>query len=169
MGFGERIIKKVKLFNSEKSEVIDVAYDGVSSNINKDTIDWGEKLPDLIKPSIKNLRLCADKSTVVNGILEDLVIKSISGWVIKGDSQEAIDFISDQDERLDYSNLMHNVVWNNCIAGYRISKVETTEKAVLKAIIRIVPIEAVEDFDISIYLEDNVEGLNVEADESEAN
>ena len=55
------------------------------------------------------------------------------------------------------------------IAGYRISKVETTEKAVLKAIIRIVPIEAVEDFDISIYLEDNVEGLNVEADESEAN
>ena len=86
MGFGERIIKRVKLFNSEKSEVIDVAYDGVSSNINKDTIDWGEKLPDLIKPSIKNLRLCADKSTVVNGILEDLVIKSISGWVIKGDS-----------------------------------------------------------------------------------
>lgn len=55
------------------------------------------------------------------------------------------------------------------IAGYRISKVETTEKAVLKAIIRIVPIEAVEDFDISIYLEDNVNGLNVEADESEAN
>lgn len=55
------------------------------------------------------------------------------------------------------------------IAGYRISKVETTEKAVLKAIIRIVPIEAVEDFDISIYLEDNVEGLNIEADESEAN
>ena len=55
------------------------------------------------------------------------------------------------------------------IAGYRISKVATTEKAVLKAIIRIVPIEAVEDFDISIYLEDNVEGLNIEADESEAN
>ena len=55
------------------------------------------------------------------------------------------------------------------IAGYRISRVETTEKAVLKAIIRIVPIEAVEDFDISIYLEDNVEGLNIEADESEAN
>ena len=55
------------------------------------------------------------------------------------------------------------------IAGYRLSKVETTEKAVLKAVIRIVPIEAVEDFDISIYLEDNVEGLNVEADESEAN
>ena len=117
MGFGERIIKRVKLFNSEKSEVIDVAYDGVSSNINKDTIDWGEKLPDLIKPSIKNLRLCAEKSTVVNGILEDLVIKSISGWVIKGDNQEAIDFISDQDERLDYSNLMHNVVWNNGVDG----------------------------------------------------
>lgn len=55
------------------------------------------------------------------------------------------------------------------IAGYRLSKVETTEKAALKAIIRIVPIEAVEDFDISIYLEDNVEGLNIEADESEAN
>ena len=49
------------------------------------------------------------------------------------------------------------------------AQIITTEKAVLKAIIRIVPIEAVEDFDISIYLEDNVEGLNIEADESEVN
>lgn len=117
MGFGEKVIKRFRLFNSERSDIVDVGYDGVRDNINHETINWGEKLPDLIHPSIKNLRLCADKSTVVNGILEDLVIKSISGWVIEGDNQKAIDFITEQDDRLDYSNLMHNVVWNNCVDG----------------------------------------------------
>lgn len=105
------------LFNSEKSDINDVGFDDVRGNVSQDSIDWGDKLPDLIVPSIKNLRLCAEKSPIVNGILEDLVIKSISGWVIEGDNQEAIDFIVKEDERLDYSTLMHNVAWNNCVDG----------------------------------------------------
>lgn len=54
------------------------------------------------------------------------------------------------------------------IAGYKISKVATDKKAVMMAKIRIVPIEAVEDFDISIYLEDSIDGIVVSADETEA-
>lgn len=106
-----------RLFNSEQSDIIDVGFDGVSNNISQHSINWDEKLTDLIIPSIKNIRLCAEKSPIVNGILEDLVVKSISGWVIDGDNQEAIDFIKEQDERLDYSTLMHNVAWNNCVDG----------------------------------------------------
>lgn len=54
------------------------------------------------------------------------------------------------------------------IRAYRISRAATDKKALLVAKIRIVPIEAVEDFDISVYLEDSLTGLNVEADEQEA-
>ena len=117
MGFVDRIIKRFRLDNAEQSEIIDIGYEGVKDNINQESIDWGDKLPDLIIPSIKNLRLCAEKSTVVNGILEDLVIKSISGWVIEGDNEEAKEFIIEEDKRLDYSTLMHNVAWNNCVDG----------------------------------------------------
>lgn len=118
MSIFDPIIKVSKrLFNSEKSDIIDVGYDDVRGNIDQESINWNEKLPDLIIPSVKNLRLCAEKSPLVNGILEDLVIKSISGWVIEGDNQDAIDFIIKEDERLDYSTLMHNLVWNNCVEG----------------------------------------------------
>lgn len=54
------------------------------------------------------------------------------------------------------------------IKGYTIFKVENVAKAVLTAKIRIVPVEAVEDFDISIYLEDTLTGINVTADEEQA-
>lgn len=118
MSIFDKVIKgRFKLFNSEQSDIIDVGFDDVRGNIDQDSINWGDKLPDLIIPSVKNLRLCADKSPIVNGILEDLVIKSISGWVIEGDNQGAIDFIIKEDERMDYSTLMHNVVWNNCVEG----------------------------------------------------
>ena len=39
------------------------------------------------------------------------------------------------------------------------------QKAVLKAKIRIVPIEAVEDFDISLYLEDSLGDVKTEVEE----
>lgn len=44
---------------------------------------------------------------------------------------------------------------NQGIGDYQIVKVATNQKAKLKAKIRIIPIEAVEDFDIEIALEDN--------------
>ena len=118
MGIFDRVIKgRFNLFNSEQSDIVDIGFDDVTGNIDQDSINWGDKLPDLIVPSVKNLRLCAEKSPIVNGILEDLVIKSISGWVIEGDNQDAVDFIIKEDERMDYSTLMHNIVWNNCVEG----------------------------------------------------
>ena len=51
------------------------------------------------------------------------------------------------------------------IEDYKISKVATDKKALLVAKIRIVPIEALEDFDISIYLEDSLSGITVSTEE----
>jgi hypothetical protein len=52
------------------------------------------------------------------------------------------------------------------IRDYRILKVPTTQKATLKAKIRIIPIEAVEDFDLEISLEDSFGETTVSATES---
>ena len=48
---------------------------------------------------------------------------------------------------------------NEGIEDYRFIKVKTDKKAVLKAKVRIVPVYAVEDFDISLTLEDSIAGL----------
>ena len=45
------------------------------------------------------------------------------------------------------------------ITDYKFVKVKTSQKAIMKAKIRIVPIEAVEDFDIGVYLENSVAGI----------
>ncbi len=54
------------------------------------------------------------------------------------------------------------------IKGYTITRTTNDKKALLTARIRIVPIEAVEDFDISIYLEDSLTGIIVNAAEAQA-
>lgn len=50
------------------------------------------------------------------------------------------------------------------IRDYKVVKVATDKKATLKARIRIIPIEAVEDFDITVSLEDSFGGVSVTAD-----
>ena len=45
------------------------------------------------------------------------------------------------------------------ISDYKFIKVATNQKAKLCAKIRIIPIEAVEDFDISLTLEDSLDGI----------
>lgn len=50
------------------------------------------------------------------------------------------------------------------IRDYKIVKVFTDKKATLKARVRIIPIEAVEDFDITISLEDSFGGVSVTAE-----
>ena len=89
----KRIIKGVRLDNAEQSAIHEIGIDDVDMNIDEKSIDWDDELPSLIKPTIKNFRLCYEKSETVKGIIEDLVIKSISGWVLEGNNQEAIDYI----------------------------------------------------------------------------
>jgi hypothetical protein len=50
------------------------------------------------------------------------------------------------------------------IRDYKVVKVSTDKKATLKARIRVIPIEAVEDFDITVSLEDSFGGVSVTAE-----
>lgn len=55
--------------------------------------------------------------------------------------------------------LLDQMVSGNGIADYRLIKKKADKKATLKAIIRIVPIEAVEDFDLTIEIADSTESV----------
>ncbi len=57
---------------------------------------------------------------------------------------------------------------NRGIKDYKMTKVTVKEKALLKAKIKIVPIEPVEDFDIGVYLEDSINDNTVDAELTEA-
>lgn len=56
---------------------------------------------------------------------------------------------------------------NRGIKDYKMIKVTSKEKALMKAKIKIVPIEPVEDFDISVYLEDSINDSTVDAELTE--
>lgn len=53
--------------------------------------------------------------------------------------------------------LLEEMKSNQGIEGYKIIRVPTNERAKVEAVIRIVPIEAVEDFDITVELSDSIE------------
>lgn len=55
---------------------------------------------------------------------------------------------------------------NEGVRDYAFVKVPTNKKGVMKGKVRIVPIEAVEDFEIDLYLENSIEGTIVEIEES---
>ena len=118
MAWYSRIIESVKLPNAEASAIREIGVDDITSDtVNKKSVEWGDKIPKMVIPSIKNLRLCVEDTEIVNGIIEDLVVKSISGWIIEGDNEKAKKFIEDEFKRLDMMSIMHEIARNNIIDG----------------------------------------------------
>ena len=118
MGLFDRFInrKPMVIENAEPNTIHDIGVDNVKHNINEDSVDWIEKNPDLVIPSVINLRKCAE-TPLVHGILYDFVIKSISGFVITGDDEKAVEYIKEQDKRWNLSKLFYEVLLNNFITG----------------------------------------------------
>lgn len=112
-----KILKNQRLDNAEASAIHEIGIDDIDLNSDEKSIDWDEELPALIKPTIKNFRMCYEKSDVVKGIIEDLVIKSISGWVIEADDEETRKYIEEEAKRLDFMSLFHEVATNNIVSG----------------------------------------------------
>ncbi len=113
----KNVRRNVSLPNAEQSAIREIGVNDIATNTDDKSVNWGDKLPRLVIPSIKNLRLCVEDTEIVNGIIEDLVIKSISGWVVEGDNQEAVDYIVDEFRRLDMDNILHEIARNNIIDG----------------------------------------------------
>lgn len=118
MGIFDKLMnrKPVIVENAEPNTIHDIGVDDVNLNTNENSIDWIEKNPDLIIPSVINLRKCAE-TPLVHGILYDFVIKSISGFVITGDNEKAVEYIKEQDKRWNLSKLFYEVLLNNFITG----------------------------------------------------
>lgn len=113
----ERIRRNIRLDNAEASSIHEIGVDDIFNNTDERSVDWNDKIPKMVIPSIKNLRACVEDTEIVNGIIEDLVIKSISGWVVEGDNPEAIDYITEEFKRLGFMNILHETARNNIIDG----------------------------------------------------
>lgn len=101
---------KVPMYNEERATIHNVGVDDVDKNTDETSLDWNDELPNIVRPTIKNLRKCAEYSPIVNGILEDLVIKSISGYVITGSDQKCVDYIIERDKEWNLKMMFHDII-----------------------------------------------------------
>lgn len=117
MGF-IKTIKNALLPNAMEDDVHIVGEEPLTmSNNDEDSKDWIENLPNQITPSLINLRMCYNKSSIVKGVIDDLVIKSISGWEIEADSEEIKEYLKEEFKRLDLTSIMRENATNNLVDG----------------------------------------------------
>ncbi len=117
MGF-IKTIKNAILPNSMESNIHIVGEEPVTmSNSNEESVNWKDMLPNLVEPTIINLRTCYSKVDLVNGVIKDLAIKSISGWEIEADTDEIKEYLTEEFKRLNLTSLMFSNVINNLVDG----------------------------------------------------
>ena len=111
-----RTVEKVTLNNTEPNTELNIGVMGADDNTDCNSVNWHDELPDLVRPTIINLRKCGN-TPLVSGILHDFVMKSISGYEIVGDNDKAVDYIKEHEERWDIKSLLFEVSMNNFISG----------------------------------------------------
>lgn len=116
MGFFDRF-RRVEVQNIEPNLVRNVGLDDISDTLfDKRSQNWVKFAPPKIKPTIKNRRKASQFPTVY-GILNNLIMKTISSYVIDGDNQEAVDYILDVEKIWNLRNLMYEVLWKCLVDG----------------------------------------------------
>ena len=109
--------KRVTVENVEPNRVMNVGVDDIYEDIwDSRSQDWIEFAPPKIKPTLKNRRKASHFPTIY-GILNNLIMKTISSYVIDGDNQEAIDHILDVEEIWNLRNLMYECLWKCFVDG----------------------------------------------------
>lgn len=108
MSFWDRFRKKdVTLDNAEPNTVITVGMNDVHVGRYEPVgADWVDIAPPKITPSIKNCRRASNFPTV-NGIINNLIMKTISNMVISGDNPEAVKHIEEMDKVWNLRSLMY--------------------------------------------------------------
>lgn len=103
--------------NVEPNRVHSVGVDDIKTEVlDNRSNDWIEWMPPKIKPTIKNRRK-ASMFPSVYGILSNLIMKTISSYVIDGDNQESIDCILEAEKIWNLRNLMYECLWKNLVDG----------------------------------------------------
>ena len=109
--------KRVEVENVEANRVYSVGIDDIQTEIyDNRSQNWIAFAPNKIKPTIKNRRKASTFPTVY-GVLSNLIMKTISSYVIDGDNQEAVDHILDVEEVWNLRNLMYECLWKNFVDG----------------------------------------------------
>ena len=118
MSFWDRFRKKdVQLKNTEPNTVVTVGmrdvHVGRFEQVGK---DWADLAPPKITPSIKNCRKASHFPTTY-GIINNLIMKTISSMVITGDNEEAVEHIKEMDKVWNLRHLMYETLWKNIVDG----------------------------------------------------
>lgn len=107
----------VVLTNKEPNEQHIVGVDDIYHEIHDPrSEDWVKFAPPKIKPTIKNRRKASHFPSVY-GILNNLIMKTLSSMVIGGENQEAVDHIVEMDKVWNLKNLMYEGLWSNFVDG----------------------------------------------------
>lgn len=103
--------------NAEPNRIHSVGVDDIKTEIiDHRSQNWVDFAPPKIKPTIKNRRK-ASMFPSVYGILSNLIMKTISSYVIDGDNQESIDCILEAEKEWNLRNLMYECLWKNLVDG----------------------------------------------------
>jgi hypothetical protein len=105
------------LKNVEPNRVYNVGVDDIATlELDKRSEDWVKYAPPKIKPSIKNCRKAANFPTTY-GILNNLIMKTISSFVVTGDDQEAVDHIIEMDKEWRLKGKAYECLWKTLVDG----------------------------------------------------
>lgn len=109
--------RNVTVENVEPNRVHQVGIDDIYDDIyDHRSQNWVRFAPPKVKPTIKNRRK-ASKFPTVYGILNNLIMKVISSYVIDGENQEAIDHIIDVEKIWNLRNKMYECLWKCFVDG----------------------------------------------------
>ena len=109
--------KRVQVENIEPNRVVNVGLDDIEDTLyDKRSQDWVQFAPPKVRPTIKNRRKASQFPTVY-GILNNLIMKTLSSYVIDGDNQDAVNHILDVEEVWNLRNLMYEVLWKCLVDG----------------------------------------------------
>lgn len=109
--------KNTTVRNAEPNRVYNVGVDDIKTDIEDNrSQDWVDFKPPKIKPTLKNRRKASMFPTVY-GILNNLIMKTLSSYVIDGDDDDAIDHIMEVDKIWNLRNLMYECLWRVMVDG----------------------------------------------------
>ena len=118
MSFIDRFRRKnVVLTNKEPNEQFIVGQDDIYNDLHDPrSQDWVKFAPPKIKPTIKNRRK-ASQFPSVYGILNNLIMKTLSSMVIDGENEKAVEHIVEMDKTWNLKNLMYEGLWSCFVDG----------------------------------------------------
>ena len=120
--------KTITVENAEPNRIDTVGIDDIRVDLEDPrSQNWVDFSPRKIKPTIKNCRR-ASQFPSVYGILNNLIMKTISSYVIDGDDEEAIEYIIECAKDWNLRNLMYECLWKCLVDGELFYNIDDSQK-----------------------------------------